>query len=189
MVNQNEIVNEVPVPLVTGGGKKRGFYASLKSEYLYATKRQRGNPLKMFYFYWVSPTFKLDVLVSWMSGTTNKFKKTMIRRYIECHHNCVISSTAQIGRHLQFAHAVGIIIGNDVKIGDYCRIFQNVTLGQRDDKFPTVGNNVTIYAGAQVLGAIHIGDNATIGANAVVIKDVPANCVAVGVPARIIEPK
>ncbi|WP_008310301.1 serine O-acetyltransferase [Leptolyngbya sp. PCC 6406] len=69
------------------------------------------------------------------------------------------------------------------------RVFTpQVTLGHKDRSGrPQIGNNVRVTAGAKVLGNIHIGDNVTIGANAVVVKDVPENCVVVGIPARIIK--
>ena len=69
------------------------------------------------------------------------------------------------------------------KIGKNCYIFQNVTIGylNETDK-PTIGDNVTIYAGAKILGNVKVGDNCIVGANAVVVKDVPDNCNVVGVP-------
>lgn len=68
------------------------------------------------------------------------------------------------------------------KIGKNCRIFQHVSIGHLDKNLkPTIGDNVTIFAGAKVYGNIKIGDNSTIGANAVIVKDVPENCTVVGV--------
>jgi len=73
------------------------------------------------------------------------------------------------------------------KIGSNCRIFQHVSIGylNESDK-PVLGDNVTIFAGAKVLGRVTVGDNSIVGANAVVVKDVPANCTVVGVPAYIV---
>ena len=72
-------------------------------------------------------------------------------------------------------------------MGENCSIIAAVTIGMRNEHgFPTIGKNVFIGAGARVLGAITLGDNAQIGANAVVIKDVPANATAVGIPAKVI---
>lgn len=86
---------------------------------------------------------------------------------------------AQIGRRLIIDHGMGIVIGETVVIGDDCLIFQEVTLGGLKfdpiKRHPTVGNNVVIGAGAKVLGPIHVGDHARIGANAFVLKDVPTN--------------
>lgn len=74
-----------------------------------------------------------------------------------------------------------------VKIGENCWINQQVVIGYSNETdCPSIGNNVTIYAGAKVFGKVRVGDNATIGANSVVIQDVPANVTVMGVPARVI---
>ena len=84
-------------------------------------------------------------------------------------------------------HLNGIIISHYAKIGKNCVIYQQVTIAEDGNQHAaTIGDNVSIGAGAKILGNITIGDNVKIGANAVVTKDIPSNCVAVGVPARII---
>lgn len=90
-----------------------------------------------------------------------------------------------IGGGLMLGHGFSIMCVAK-EIGDNCSIFQQVTIGYTRKGCPTIGNNVSIFAGAKVLGNISIGDNAVIGANAVVVKDVPANAIVVGNPARII---
>lgn len=96
---------------------------------------------------------------------------------------------------IKLPHPVGIVIGSKVKIGFDCTIYQNVTIGTKDTdnyltaQYPTIGNNVTIYANSVVFGGIKIGDNVVIGAGSVVYSDLPDNCVAVGNPARIIKRK
>jgi len=103
-----------------------------------------------------------------------------------------ISCKAKIGRYFRIMHGQDIVIGSDVVIGDNCKVFNSVTFGNKDTEDPTgnaqptVGNNCVIGAGAKLLGGIVIGDNVRIGANAVVIRSVPGNAIAVGVPARII---
>jgi serine O-acetyltransferase len=93
----------------------------------------------------------------------------------------------QIGGGLLMPHPNGIVIHADVKIGPNCLIFQQVTIGSKDDsKPPTLGGRVDIGAGAKVLGEINIGNYAKIGANAVVLIDVPEGKSAVGVPAKIV---
>jgi serine O-acetyltransferase len=92
----------------------------------------------------------------------------------------------EIGRNFVIDHFGGIVISGYAKFGDNCRIRNGVVIGlQRVDEpaAPVIGNNVDIGAGAKVLGPIKIGDNVVIGANAVVIRDVPDNCIAAGVPA------
>jgi serine O-acetyltransferase len=96
---------------------------------------------------------------------------------------------ARIGRRFFIDHGMGVVIGETAEVGDDVMIYHGVTLGGRSMKrikrHPTIGNNVTIGAGARVLGPIDIGDRVQIGANSVVVKDIPAGAVAVGVPATI----
>lgn len=100
-----------------------------------------------------------------------------------------IHPAAQIGKGFFIDHGMGVVIGETTVIGDNVTLYQGVTLGgtgkEKGKRHPTIGNNVVISAGAKVLGNINIGDNVNIGANAVVIRSVPANCTVVGVPGRI----
>ena len=100
---------------------------------------------------------------------------------------------AKIGKGLFIDHGMGVVIGETAEIGDNVVMFHGVTLGGTGKgtgkRHPTVGNNVFIGSGAKVLGPINIGDNAKIGANAVVLKDIPNNATAVGIPAKIINSK
>ncbi len=96
---------------------------------------------------------------------------------------------AKIGQGLFIDHGMGVVIGETSIIGDNVLLYQGVTLGGtglvKGKRHPTIGNNVVIGTGAKVLGNITVGDNSYIGANAVVIKDVPPNSTVVGVPGRI----
>ena len=96
---------------------------------------------------------------------------------------------AQIGQGFFIDHGMGVVIGETAIIGDNVLLYQGVTLGGtglvKGKRHPTIGNNVVIGTGAKVLGNITVGDNSYIGANAVVIKDVPPNSTVVGVPGRI----
>jgi len=98
--------------------------------------------------------------------------------------------TATIGRNTSFNnYGMGVVIHRRSVIGENCEISHQVTIGGRGGfhEVPVIGNDVFIGAGAKVLGPITVGDGATIGANAVVLTDVPAHSVAVGIPARVIK--
>ena len=101
-----------------------------------------------------------------------------------------IGVSAKIGRRLVIEHSGGIVVHGNSVIGDDCIIRQGVTIGNRrldrPREAPHIGNRVNIGAGAKILGGVRIGDDVEIGANAVVIADVPSGAIAVGVPARII---
>ncbi|MBN2656318.1 MAG: hypothetical protein JXR86_04600 [Spirochaetales bacterium] len=99
---------------------------------------------------------------------------------------------ARIGRNFRIDHQNGIVISGYAVFGDNCVIRNGVTVGLKnveDPAAPVIGHNVDIGAGAKILGRIKIGDNVKIGANSVVICDIPDNCTAVGIPARIITQK
>lgn len=98
---------------------------------------------------------------------------------------------ANIGRRVFIDHGMGVVIGETAVIGDDCTLYHGVTLGgtswNKGKRHPTLEQGVVIGAGAKVLGPIIIGKGAKIGSNAVVVKDVPENATAVGIPARILE--
>lgn len=100
---------------------------------------------------------------------------------------------AKIGRRFFIDHGMGVVIGETAEIGDDCTLYHGVTLGgtswNAGKRHPTLGNGVVIGAGAKVLGPLHVGDNARIGSNAVVVKDVPAGATMVGIPGRVVAPK
>ena len=118
-----------------------------------------------------------------------------IARWISQHSRHVtgieIHPGAKIGKGLFIDHGAGVVIGETTEIGDNCTLYQNVTLGGTGKdvgkRHPTLGNNVMVGSGARVLGPMKIGDNSKIAANAVVLDEVPPNCTAVGVPARVVK--
>lgn len=97
---------------------------------------------------------------------------------------------ATIGHNFFIDHGSGVVIGETCEIGDHCTVYQGVTLGgtgkDTGKRHPTLGNNVMVGTGAKVLGPFKIGDNAKIAAGAVVLKEIPANTTAVGIPARVV---
>jgi len=105
---------------------------------------------------------------------------------------------AKIGKNLFIDHGMGVVIGETSEIGNNVTIYHNVTLGgispsidserQRHEKrHPTIGNDVVIGSGAQIIGPIRVGNNSRIAANAVVVKDVPENATMVGIPAKVVK--
>ncbi len=98
---------------------------------------------------------------------------------------------AKIGNRLFIDHGMGVVIGETCEIGDDVVIYQGVTLGgtgkEKGKRHPTIGNNVVIASGAKVLGSFKVGDQSNIGANSVVLKEVPPNSTVVGIPGRIVK--
>jgi serine O-acetyltransferase len=96
---------------------------------------------------------------------------------------------ARIGEGLFIDHGMGVVIGETAEVGDNVTILQGVTLGgtstRREKRHPTLGDNVVVGAGAKIIGAFMIGDGSRIGAGSVVVREVPPNCVVVGVPGRV----
>jgi len=94
---------------------------------------------------------------------------------------------ATIGRRFFIDHGIGVVIGETAEVGDDVMLYHQVTLGgrsmERVKRHPTLGDRVTVGAGAKVLGPVYVGADAQIGANSVVVKDVPAGAIATGVPA------
>jgi serine O-acetyltransferase len=97
---------------------------------------------------------------------------------------------ARIGEGLFIDHGMGVVIGETAEIGNDCHLYQGVTLGgtstRREKRHPTLADNVVVGAGADLIGAIYIGENARIGAGSVVVTNVPANATVVGVPGHIV---
>ena len=120
----------------------------------------------------------LKFLARWISQASRR------RTGIEIHPG------ATIGKRLVIDHGMGIVIGETAEIGDDCLFYHGVTLGGTGKdvgkRHPTIGNSVLIGTGAKVLGPIRIGDGSRVAANAVVLKDIPENCTAVGSPARVV---
>ncbi len=101
-----------------------------------------------------------------------------------------IHPCAQIGEGFFIDHGMGVVIGETTVIGDNCHLYQGVTLGgtstKRAKRHPTLGNGVVVGAGAKIIGAVNIGDDAKIGAGSVVVTNVPPNATVVGVPGHIV---
>ena len=131
--------------------------------------------------------------MSYLKG--NLIVAKCISRYLRIIYSCDISYKADVDPTDNFSHlGLGTVVGSGTKIGANTKILQNVSIGGRGnhrgpngEAMPTIGHDVLVGAGACILGPITVGDNATIGANAVVLKDVPDNAVVVGNPAHEIK--
>jgi serine O-acetyltransferase len=126
---------------------------------------------------------------SWCKQKGISFLPGFVQRYLYRFFGFDISIGNEVGGGFYIAHPNGTVI-NAKKIGANCSIIASVTIGMRNEwQFPEIGDNVFIGAGARILGGIRIEDGAKIGANAVVLDDVPAGSTAVGIPAKVILPK
>ncbi|MDX9917907.1 MAG: serine O-acetyltransferase EpsC [Gudongella sp.] len=117
---------------------------------------------------------------------------TMISQFSRRRTGIEIHPGAKIGKRLFIDHGMGIVIGETAQIGNDVTIYHGVTLGgtgaiRSTKRHPTVGNDVILGAGSKILGPLTIGDSSKVGANSVVLSDVPYNTTAVGAPARLIE--
>lgn len=149
---------------------------------------------------WTLPGFRAVAVHrfgNWRMGIGPKLARApfsvlyrMMFRMVRNRYGIELPYTAQVGRRVVFEHQHGIVIHGHAQIGDDCVIRQQVTLGNRHlgqpGDAPRLGRGVNVGAGAKILGAVTIGDDASIGANAVVLHDVPAGASAVGVPARVL---
>lgn len=135
----------------------------------------------------------LSIIIAWAAFLKEKKMYSLRRillRSLERSHGVYIAPNAVLEPGVCFPHPVGIVIGDGVRIASGSVVYQNVTLGgarigdAQMGKYPQIGRNCTLFAGATVLGAVIVGDGCIVGANAVVTKTIPANHVAVGIPAR-----
>ena len=148
---------------------------------------------------WTLPGFRAVAVArfgAWRMGVKPKLLRAplsilyrVMYRRVRNVYGIELPYSVELGRNVIFEHQGAVVIHGCAKIGDGCIIRQGVTIGNRTlDKpleAPTLGQNVNVGAGAKILGGLTIGDDAVIGANAVVLKDVPAGALAVGVPATI----
>lgn len=158
----------------------------LKTEYISRYGKRGFLIPRAVLLYYRDPNFRVVVLVQYAANGRSLRTRKLCCKKLSVKYGVTASIHTKIGKDLEIAHFNGLVIGHGAVIGDNCKLYQQVTIGRKNNKYPTIGKNVVIYAGAKVLGDIRIGDNAVIGANAVVIKDVPDYGVAVGVPARVI---
>jgi len=125
----------------------------------------------------------------WSRGGATRLPARLLSQASRALTGVEIHPGARIGRRLFIDHGMGVVIGETAEVGDDVMMYHGVTLGGRSmlpvKRHPTVHDGVTLGAGARVLGPVEVGERATVGANAVVVRDVPAGAVAVGVPAQV----
>ncbi len=155
----------------------------------YEKMNGKKNIIKSFLYYYYSNNFRCQCKIRRALLTKNKYIKHLKLQKLERKFGILIGDNAQIGNGFSICHFEGIVIGGKVKIGDNCNIYQQVTIGQKNNKYPLIGDDVTLYPGCKVIGGITIGNNVKIAPNAVVINNIPDNSIAVGIPARIIKNK
>ena len=130
-------------------------------------------------------------LTHWLYLHKRFFLARMISQFARTMTGVEIHPGATIGRGLFIDHGMGIVIGETAEVGDYCTIYHGVTLGgtgkDTGKRHPTIGDNVLISTGAKVLGPFKVGDNSRIGANAVVLQEVPPDSTVVGIKARVVK--
>ncbi|TRW43822.1 serine O-acetyltransferase EpsC [Georgenia yuyongxinii] len=124
----------------------------------------------------------------WHASPLLRLPARLLSQFTRARTGIEIHPGARLGRRLFIDHGMGVVIGETAEVGHDVVMFHGTTLGgttmSRGKRHPTVGDRVMIGAGAKVLGPVRVGSDAKVGANAVVVKDVPPGAVAVGVPAR-----
>lgn len=132
--------------------------------------------------------WRMHVKRPWRMPLTFIYRSLFV--YVRNHYSVEVPFSAKIGRRVVIEHQGGIVIHGNTVIGDECVIRQGVTMGNRHSTepfdAPVLGKRVNVGAGAKLLGHVFVGDGANIGANSVVLKDVPAGRTAVGIPARLL---
>ncbi len=129
-------------------------------------------------------TFRLR---SWARRYHIPFLNRILRMFQTALYAIELGSEIELGHGVFFMHSVGTVVGGDARIGDRCLFLGNNTVGASGQPgCPRIGAGTVIGAGARVLGRIEVGENCILGANSVVVDDIPAGKVAVGMPARVI---
>ena len=149
------------------------------------------NPLEILLLYPGVKAVRSHRVSHWCYEHNMRFAARFISQRSRRRTGIEIHPGAKIGKRLVIDHGMGIVIGETAEIGDDCLIYHGVTLGgtgkDTGKRHPTIGNNVLIGTGAKVLGPFTVGDNSRIAANSVVLREIPPDSTAVGVPARVVK--
>mgnify|MGYP001034081093 FL=1 len=165
-----------------------GFWEDAK--YIASQDPAATGPLQVFFMYPGYHAVRWHRISHWLHIHKLRTLARGISQFARFLTGVEIHPGAKIGKCLVIDHGMGIVIGETAEIGDYCNIYHGVTLGgtgkDKGKRHPTLGNHVLVGAGAKILGPFTVGDNARIGGNAVVLKEVPPNATVVGVPGVIV---
>ncbi len=145
------------------------------------------NVVRYVYSRLTNTVLNMHITLFRMLKTKNKLRKIILKNKLERKYNCIFALNCKIDDTVTFPHPLGIVVGNKVEIKPNCKIYQNVTLGVKNECYPIIESGVTIYANAVVLGNVTIGENSIVGAGAVVLKSCGSSSVLVGVPAKNIK--
>lgn len=148
------------------------------------------SPIEVLFLYPGLHAIVLHRVAHWLYNKKRFFIARAISHVSRFITGIEIHPGAKIGKGLFIDHGSGVVMGETAEIGDNCTIYQGATLGgtgkDKGKRHPTIGSNVLISTGAKVLGPFKVGDNSRIGANAVVLREVPPNSTVVGIPGRIV---
>ena len=185
--------NVASIPLVEDTHRRNGFFASIRRDLDSVLERDPAarSRLEVFLVYSGLHAIWVHRVSHWLWMHKSKFLGRWISQVARNLTGVEIHPGAIIGPGFFIDHGMGVVIGETAEIGADVTLYHGVTLGgtslEKGKRHPTIGDRVVIGAGAKVLGAIIIGDDSRIGANAVVVKSVPANSVVVGVPGQIVK--
>jgi serine O-acetyltransferase len=183
----------VPAPLISEPIKRVGFFASIRKDLDSVVERDPAarSRLEVFLVYSGLHAIWAHRITHWLWAHNFKFLGRWLSQIARNLTGVEIHPGATIGPGFFIDHGMGVVIGETAEIGSDVTLYHGVTLGgtslEKGKRHPTIGDRVVIGTGAKVLGAITIGEDSRIGANAVVVKSVPANSVVVGVPGQIVQ--
>ena len=172
------------------------MFANLSRDYN-RYSNNRGTLLAYLFKALITAGFRAILLYrigNWFRKKRMRFFGAIIERIMHHSCHCWISTMAEIGPGFLIAHVGGLVVGGTTKIGNNCDVRQNVTFGgnfsKRDEEGrtqPVIGDNVSIGAGAVIIGPVKIGSNCVVGANTVVTRDVPEKSIVFGVPVQVVK--
>jgi serine O-acetyltransferase len=181
------------IPQMVKAPKPPGFLASIRTDLDSVLERDPAarSRLEVFLVYSGLHAIWAQRITHWLWVRDSKFLARWLSQFVRNLTGVEIHPGAVIGPGFFIDHGMGVVIGETAEIGADVTLYHGVTLGgtslAKGKRHPTIGDRVVIGAGAKVLGAISIGEDSRIGANAVVVKSVPANSVVVGVPGQVVK--